>query len=1038
MMKIKQHSLVFLLAVSASMAPIAAAMADSGPAVMTMYVFREGLPQSNIALRVDGQLLSETNQYGALKARIEPGKHKYELLRRGEVIHTIEHESVEGERFQVIVAQPSAEFSPSSDLESSQGATQRADVEVAEGDLTVLKGRVVSIENNAPVPGVKVFLSGVPNALRTDADGLYVTEVPAGIYSISFVHPDYSTQILKKVDIAAGKDNVFSTEMTPSGLNLGEVVVNSPSLTGGLLALADEKRNSSSVKDVLSAEQMSNAGDSDAASALSRVTGLTLIDGKFVYVRGLGERYSSVTLNGASVPSPDPTRKVIPLDLFPTSALSSVVVQKTYSPDMPGDFSGGVVQLRTLSQLPEEPSNSFSVSGGINTNTTFVEGNTYEGGATDFLGIDDGTRELPDEVEDAVKGDDAGGVLSEAEAESLSQIYNVDPLALPPDFGMKYKVSDVFQPLDADYGWGYNVALNYSNGWSHRITDETTYSGIEGFLREENVTTSTETENEINLGGMANVLLELGGNTLLESNTFITRKTTNTVTLDEGFLSENEINVQDTTLEWVENQLINQQFRGEHLFPSANDLLFEWQTSFAQASRYEPDTRFYRYSEDAQGDFGLTSSNVHSIVYEDLVDDTIDVSGDFTLPIYDFFGMQAKLKSGFSIVEKDRDSELIRLALISDGTLTDDELEEDPEDILNDDNIGGDDTGDQGYTIADNTQPSDNYVAEQLLTGTYLLGELDINPRHSLMAGARVESNQQKVTTFQLTQQDIAQVGELDETNVMPAMSYTWKFADDMQFRVAYSETLNRPDFKELSTAPYIDPETRDLIIGNPNLEQAEITNFDLRWEWYLTRYETISAAFFTKDFTNPIEKTKIPGGGDTDVFSFDNVDKAVNTGVEIESRVWLSRLLGERFNSYYFESNLSLISSEVTITDSNANLTSTGRPLQGQSPWIVNLTLGYDDLVARRKMALVFNAFGERISDVGTDGFPDAYEQTAPSLNFVYKQEVFEGDEDRLDFSLKLNNLLDPEYVILRGGEVESSYTKGISASASVKYSWK
>jgi len=276
----------------------------------------------------------------------------------------------------------------------------------------------------------------------------------------------------------------------------------------------------------------------------------------------------------------------------------------------------------------------------------------------------------------------------------------------------------------------------------------------------------------------------------------------------------------------------------------------------------------------------------------------------------------------------------------------------------------------------------------------------------------------------------------LAKTHLLPAFSSTWQFKSDQQFRFAVSQTINRPDFKELSEAPYIDPETRDLIRGNKSLQSSTINHGDLRWEWYLTRFETFSVAGFYKLIDSPIERVIRLGGGGVQTFS--NAESAEIYGIEAQGRLWVSRFLGRKFSRFYIESNVSLIKSSVDLGKVGSQQTTNNRPLQGQSPWLVNFTLAYENLTARINASLLLNISGERLASVGTNPIPDSYEQSAAKVDFVYRQQVYEGAQDKLNFKFKLNNILNPEHLVLQGSEVAKRYKKGVSATASLEYKWK
>ena len=1011
---------------------------------ISVYLFNDGAPSAeNIFIVDDIQYFTDEN--GGARFTLPAGKHLARISIGNSFPKTWKFSLQDEEQILLIASISDSEKDVQLDVESSHmaknissEATSKAKID---GPRGFLYGRVVSIENNTPVPDVKIYVSGIKGASTTNSEGEYRLEVPAGTNSVSFVHSDFSGQTIRSVELNLMEELNLDIELTPLGVELSEVLIAAPSLEGGFTALVDEQRNTSSVAEVIGADQISNSGDSNAAGALKRVTGLSVVDGKYIYVRGLGERYSSTSLNGAGLPSPDPTRRVVPLDLIPAGVLESVVIQKTYAPDMPGDFGGGMVQLRTKG-IPDEKKRKISISTGGNTSSTLRHGTSYEGGAVDFLGFDDGSRKLPSKLDNLT----AGGKKTFSQistqnhkiaSESIPNTYKKESIRMMPDIGFKANMADRFEAYDGDWGWGYQFSIGYKNKWRYREEEKEKFDsdGSGGFIGSDR-SKIEKTENEINLGGLLNLALELGNEHIISSTTLVSRSSSDTVILDDAYLSDNDMFVRDTTFEWVERQLMTQQFSGRHEFITLNDLKMDWVAAYSLSKRSAPFTRTYRYKLENDGRYIFSPDNdSNELSYQELNDNNLSLVTDFTLPIYDFFGRQAKLKSGLSFEAKNRNSNILRYRFTTDwsrNSINEDVLNlNNPENILTTDNIGAD-----GYLLSNNTSPTDNYEAKQTIFATYLMGEIVATKRIKLMTGVRWEMSSQEVSTFKLLSPDEKDTVSLDKTNVLPALSATWKFKSGQQFRFAASQTINRPDFKELSEAPYIDPETRDLVRGNKKLQPAGITHADLRWEWYLTRFETFSVAGFYKQFDKPIERVIRLGGGG--VHTFANADSAQIYGAEMQGRLWLSRLFGRSLSRFYVETNLALINSSVDLGSAGSQQTTNNRPLQGQSPWLVNFTLAYENLVARIKSSLLLNMSGERISSVGINPIPDSYEQPVPQLDFVYSQEVYEGSEDKLKLKFKLTNILDPEYLVLQGDEISKRYKKGVSATATLEYKWK
>ncbi len=1042
-----------LLMVISSAAVLAATKDATAPARVHVYIFKQGAPVHGIELMEGDRTYAYSDENGAIHQRLAPGARKLALRWGNALLAEINLSLHAHESVQIIANLPEAGNAALISLESSRSNTpvlgggsaavsKKADAAViSEAQKSAhIHGYVTSLEGGNPVPGAQIYISGLSGSIRTDANGEYRVQLAPGLYSMSVVHPDFSTQVFDEFPLGADENLQKDIELTPSGLELEEFVVSAPDLEGGVAALSDERRNTSAVVEVIGAEQMSSAGDSDAASALKRVTGLTVVDGKYVYVRGLGDRYSSTTLNGAGLPSPDPTRRVVPLDLFPTGVLGSVVIQKTFSPNMPGEFGGGTVQLRTRG-LPEEKFRKISVSLEANSQTTFQEGLGYDGGGLDFLGIDDGTRAMPAQLDSLtdggrrlLTGQDPAEV--EAAGESLPVRYATYPVTLPPDAGVKFSLGDRYEAYDANWGWGYLFSFQYKNEW--QLRDD--YSATFGLSGRGDLVTFDEvqrqiTENEINLGGMLHLGLEWGNYHRYESTTLLTRQTTDTVVRKAAYYSENDINAIDTTLEWVESQLFLQQFQGEHEFPRLHDLGVNWLATVSTASRYEPDTRFYRYEQDEQGRYAFSQEGQsNETSFEDLNDTNLGFKTDFSLPFYDVLGATTTVKFGLLAESKERESQFTRFRFLTDFSRNNipysDLYASTPDAILDPSHIGPD-----GYQLRNTTLPTDNYTAEQLISAQYLMAEMDYE-RFKMMGGARLEYSKQTVNTFKLTDPNQVVPAELETTDLLPALSLTWVASPALQFRAAYSNTLNRPDFKELSEAPYIDPDTRRVVIGNPALQRARISNYDLRAEWYLTRFETLSMAFFYKNFEQPIEQVIRLGAGG--IITFDNAESAQNYGIEFQGRTWLSRLFGRSFSRFYLAGNLSMIESSVKLGKAGDQQTNQQRPLQGQSPWVINATLGYENLITATKASLLFNMAGERITSVGVKGMPDAYEQPVPQLDFVYSRRIYEGaNGKKASFKFRIKNILDPEYKTLRGNEVERLTRKGISFKASLSYSF-
>ncbi|KUJ72439.1 hypothetical protein AVO41_01080 [Thiomicrospira sp. WB1] len=1044
---------------------------------MSLFTFQNGLPKAHVEVFLGDKKLGQTNAEGAFEFRLPVGQQTLTLKAEENPLTTIKVNVVEGDDIELIIpiteqakaGKVLAQSAKSDDVLKIDDATEsatdtnKAGAEEEKLATGVVEGNIYSFMTGAVVSDVNVYLTGIQQEIKTNEDGYFKVEVPIGHYSLSVIHPEYSSMTVQGLEVKKDQTLFQELEMTPAAAELEEFIVTAPAIEGGILALMDEKQNTSGVAEVISSEEFSKSGDSSAASALSRVTGLTLVGGKYIYVRGMGDRYSATRLNRAGLPSPEPAKRVIPLDMFPTGMIGSIVVQKTYSPDLPGAFGGGTVLMRTKA-IPLGKKRKVSISTGGNSQSTFQSGFDYEGGSLDWLGKDDGTRTIPSQAPDFIANPpkrfdpnrDADEELYDI-AQNLPNIYNVKNKSLRPDLGFKINLGDRYEAYGGNSGWGYNFALNYSRKGRYR-EEEREDVAVPSELFTPEKERKYITKYTRNLGMMGSLIYEKGENHKFDATTILSRSTSDTIIHDTSYSSDNSNNFEQYSMQWEDRQLLSQQFHGTHVFPSANDLEVEWQTTLSQAKRNSPDTRVYTYQQSANHDEQTGELSPYTFQYrgdgnirmwEELEDFATSTTLDFKYPLYDFYGMAGMVKSGFMLETKSRASDTYKFSWDASGFRSNPDSDEvlqsdNPEDIFAKENLGTD--FDQ-INLKNTTQPSDSYEATQSIKGAYLMSDIEVTDYLRIMAGGRFESSTQEVEVFTSADRKDSETDKLEESYILPALSLTIPYREGEQVRFAFSKTLNRPDLKELSQSTYIDPDTRDYYTGNPDLEIATIKNMDLRWEKYLNKFENISVAIFRKQFDLPIEVIATPNATEgLDTYTYSNVSEATNQGIEFQTRFWLRRIFGRGIPAFYIDTNFTKIDSSIDLSNVENNLsTNTERPLQGQAPWVFNLNLGYENLVKEINANLVLNMKGDSIYAAGTKlspqddyGVEDTYLVTPPTLDFVYNQRVYWGAEDKLKLKLKLKNLLDGSYQLRINDDIQREYQKGISASLSLSYTWK
>ena len=823
--------------------------------------------------------------------------------------------------------------------------------------------------------------------------------------------------------------------------------------------IPEPNRESAEVAAFLTAEDLQRTGDSSAAGALARVTGLTVVEGRFVYVRGLGERYSSALLNGSPLPSPEPLQRVVPLDLFPSSILESVTVQKSYSVDFPGEFGGGVIDLRTV-DAPTEPFFSMSATIGGNTETTNKEGLIYFGSRTDFTSFDDGTRDVPGPLALAF---DRGVPVNSAnfEAQQLQRIGQSlinSPLRLlqretiPVDFGFDFAGG---LSSESSLGtFGVIAVAGYDNSWSTRngVQEEGQFSG--SILVPVTSKAFESTQNDLQLNFLGGLSLTNENNEFKWTNFFV-RNVTKEARISAGpdFDAGGAVQRTDFT-EWFERQLFSSQLTGEHGFMDGA-LEFAWRAAYAKTERDAPYETRFEYGLDANGNF-VHEIGGNRISFSELDDDIVSGGADlsYTLPLSDY--REAVFSVGVAYSDNNRDAIRRDLQFVPASTLTDEQRQSRVDFLYSDFNISP-----TGLILTEITGGAGSgapaYSAQLEVAAAYAQVDAEVIPLVRTTFGVRYEDAQQTVTTRDLFggAAPFAPT-EIEEQYFLPSFTATWNFAEDQQLRVGASQTIGRPQFRELAPQSYTDPETDREFTGNPFLVDTEILNLDARYEWFFARQQYLTAGVFYKDLDKPVEATIVTTGNARQQ-SFLNSPQATIYGAELEAKKFfefpdngMSFIANKRWlvqaNYTWSQSEVNVEAGDIVRTpggggaDEDATFfIEDGSPLQGQSEHVANLQLGWEDDTARSQATIIVNYVSERISARGAGGAgnrePDYFQNPGVFLDLVYRKDFEYGGRD-LGFSLELRNLLNTEfdeYQELGNKILINNYQLGTSASVSL-----
>ncbi len=1031
-------SLFLLVCILMAVSVHSAHCSDNRTGIVRVYVFNEkGRPLRGTGVMSLGRMYYSDNM-GLIRFILPEGEYVLPVRVAGKTVMRIKTVVVGSEVTEVILTVDGS-GRISADIESpdaSRIGSSENPMKKRESDSRIA-GVVLDRKNGKPIRDARVFIKGVPGSATSGEDGTFSMAVPSGTYTVSVIHPDFSTETEKNIKAPGDGTAHVRIEMKESSVELESFNVIGYRIEGGVAAVINERKAAREVIDIIGAEQMSKSGDSDAASALKRATGLTVVGGRFVYVRGMGERYSCTLLNGSSLPSPEPEKRVVPLDIFPVSVIESMSIQKSFSPDKPAEFGGGVVSLKTKG-MPEEFVLTGSISMGYHEGSNLTEGLRVEGaGLSDYTGFDDGTRALPGIVaaaEAEAPLDTSHYTEDELEkfGEAMRNVWSPREKAIPLNISMGTTIGDKYTA--GDNAFGFLFGFVYGSNFTTKDKIYRSFSGgtVYNTTIDYNMLSTVHT---IDLGSIADLAAEIGEHNEFKLTTLLVRTTTDTAKRYEGYYEAADEDVIVTETQWLEQQLFSSSLKGRHELPW-KDVIVDWNYTLSTASRYEPDRRSTMYEWESSDMTWRISDRAEGnmIIYSELNDRNQDIGVNTTVPFKVKNGA-AEFKTGLNSVFKTRKSGSMRFKFHHTGTLThdDDILQMTPEEIFIPEYIGA---SDDGFSFREHTVGTDDYTADQFIRSVYATIDIPVHEDVQINGGLRREHSYQHVETFQLSSPTLVPiVADLETKDLLPAFNLIWDYRKNMKLRFGYGKTLSRPDFRELSEAPFETVVGGRQIIGNPDLDRCLIDNYDFRWEWYFSENESFSAGAFYKNLANPIEV--VISGGSNSIITYRNAELARIFGVECEFRKTFEfeTAGGESFDDFYMSGNISIISSDVKLGDNILATTESERPLQGQSPYVVNLTLGYDNPDSKTSAALLYNVFGPRIVAIGIYGLKDVYEQPFHQLDFVVSWYIKITEEGEFipkatpwKFKFKIKNILDQNVVYMQGDWLKESYRKGRS----------
>jgi outer membrane receptor protein involved in Fe transport len=884
---------------------------------------------------------------------------------------------------------------------------------------TGVRGTVVDAATGDPVIDARVeVVRGATGSAVTGPDGAFWLALPAGEYTLRVTADFYRWRRVRRVTVADGAARLTVTlEPDPAAVEI-VVVEGRPDArteTAGL----QERRRATTVQDAVSAQEISRTADSSAGDAVKRVVSATVVGGRYVFIRGLGGRYSTALLNGVVLPSPDPDAAAVPLDLFPASLLANLTVVKSYTPDLPGSFSGGALKIETNS-YPSELEVKLKLSGAFDSEASMRDRPSYPAGDYHWLGFDSGHRALPSSVPDhrplrvGEPGIDAA--TAERIAEDFPIIWEQGERSALPNFGLGGHVGDTVPVGPGKLGYVANVSYGRKEGLQHIRTTSVRLS--EGELETRQTMDSRIGTAGVTWGALANAGYELGEDHRLLLFSLYTRSADDRAQTVQGFSESDNQHIEARRLQFVARALSFSQLQGHHRFARMGALSVDWQANLALTTRDEPDTRDIQFDQLDDGRLRFQNGPGSGERFFSDLDDTSGGGGvDLSLPVG-----PVTLRAGGLAQASAREfgARRFRFNLIGRDPAV---AFLGPEEMMSPEHIGPD------VRIEERTLQTDAYDASQRLTAAYAMSEAAPFDRLRLAGGVRYERMRQELTPgspFAIEDTPAEGLDRTDEHWLWAATAVA-AVTPAMNVRASYGSTLARPQLRELAPFLYFDFARRRAVSGNPALMDTRIDNADLRWEWFWGERELVAASLFQKWFRDPIEQV-IVNVAQGDV-SYANAEGATARGVELEARATLARV-SRALAGFRASANLTLIDSQIDLGDEAGPQTSRSRPLQGQSPYVVNVDVGWEG--ERTSLSLLYNVFGRRIAEVGIEGLPDVYEQPFHRVDATASQALGEG------FRLKLTgtNLLARRSRTEQGGILVHEVDPGIAVAASLEWS--
>lgn len=902
-----------------------------------------------------------------------------------------------------------------------------------------LNGRITDFETGEGLPGATIMIKGTITGTTSDYDGYFtVGRLSPGKYTIVVSYISYQS-VTVIVEMNGNNSEELNLSLLPEAIGLEEVVVKKIKRTDTDLAMLSSIRTSNVIASGISAQQISRSQDKDAAEVIRRVPGITITDGKFVVVRGLMERYNSILLNGVTAPGFEPDKRAFSFDAIPSSLIENIMIVKSPVPELPADFAGASINI--ITKNPSDDNKGFvSYSTGYNNEITFNDLYTYDGGNYDWLGFDDGTRNLPSAFPSSAEMTDLfdfSGTIEEnnikkAKLEEISKNFNNNA------FSLRKKTAIPDQGFSIGYNHNFKLkkvtlsnltSLNYSYSSDYNAVTKAEYKSIDPvsfetvnyyYFPDEIYTTSSKA------GLMHNWLLIFGNNQRIEFRNYLLQLGKDKTILRSGenyYVGSEPDSLLGREMNFEARTIYSGQLNGKFNIEKTKTSI-DWITGYSFTSNDQPDTKRLRFSKQYNPENGLReyrmiiptsvvpyeTGRLYLKLKENMANSALNLSQSFHL-----FERDLKVKAGLFYELKNRSFTArnigIRQArsnIFSLNTFTT------PEVLFVDSNFRFND----GIIYGESYKANNSYTIDQNIAASYIGIEIPVLKKLIVYTGLRMENYKRVLSGFQ-EDKTISPDQKFDTLDFFFSGNINYEFTKNHYLRISYGKTVNRPEFREIAPFAYVDFQRFATIYGNKDLTNSYIHNFDLRYEWYPAETELISISFFYKKFKDPIEMLLYPGSNGWEYIPF-NTENSEGKGIEIDIR---KRILSQDYTGVFsYLKNLSVIFNASFIRSkvktSYNFVRDNNRPMMGQSPYIVNAGLYYISVEKSFSVSVMYNRIGERIVALGSQEYPNTMEAPRNSIDITYTKNILPN----LELKAGIKNLLNAPFVYRQEWNYQSS----------------